>query len=94
VTDTQARQALFLPKFWTCLQSYSLRLFWGDLTSGIIVGIVALPLAIAFAIASGIHAQPLIAMEQSGLLEEFGEENVVSGIDPALTRARQLLRSP
>ena len=48
------QQPLFLPKLFSCLQSYSARLFWGDLTAGVIVGIVALPLAIAFAIASGV----------------------------------------
>src|SRR5688572_17062342 len=42
------------PKLFTTLKDYSLKLFWTDFTSGIIVGIVALPLAIAFAIASGV----------------------------------------
>lgn len=48
------QQPLFLPKLVSCLRTYSMPLFWGDLTSGVIVGIVALPLAIAFAIASGV----------------------------------------
>jgi len=47
-------QPLFFPKLLTTLKSYSLPLFWGDLSAGLIVGIVALPLAIAFAIASGV----------------------------------------
>src|SRR3989338_2546170 len=47
-------QSLFLPKLASSLQAYSLKLFWADLTAGVIVGIVALPLAIAFAIASGV----------------------------------------
>ena len=51
---TTKQQPLFLPKLWSCLGSYSPSLWWGDLTAGLIVGIVALPLAIAFAIASGV----------------------------------------
>ncbi len=47
-------EPLFLPKLFSTLQGYSLSVFWGDLAGGIIVGIVALPLAIAFAIASGV----------------------------------------
>lgn len=42
------------PKLFTTLRSYDRQQFAGDLTAGVIVGIVALPLAIAFAIASGV----------------------------------------
>ena len=45
---------LLVPKLFTTLKSYDRRQFAADLTAGIIVGIVALPLAIAFAIASGL----------------------------------------
>ena len=45
---------MFKPKLITCLKSYSLHQFHADITSGMIVGVVALPLAIAFAIASGV----------------------------------------
>ena len=45
---------MFLPELFTSLKSYSRAAFLGDLTAGLIVGIVALPLAIAFAIASGV----------------------------------------
>jgi len=46
------------PKLFTVLQSgYSREQFLADLTSGVIVGIVALPLAIAFAIASGVKPE-------------------------------------
>lgn len=44
-------------------------------------------------ILSGIHAQPLIALERSGLLEEFGQENVVARFDEALERAGQILQT-
>jgi len=48
------QQPIFLPKIISTLKSYSLSLLWGDFSAGVIVGIVALPLAIAFAIASGV----------------------------------------
>lgn len=41
----------FRPKLFTALKNYSKELFMADLMAGIIVGIVALPLAIAFGIA-------------------------------------------
>lgn len=43
---------------------------------------------------SGVHSQPLVAMEQYGLIEMIGEENVHGHIDGALNRARQLLGLP
>ena len=45
---------MLLPKIVTALSDYDREKFLGDLVAGIIVGIVALPLAIAFAIASGV----------------------------------------
>jgi SulP family sulfate permease len=45
---------VLVPKLVTTLRTYDRRQFSGDLTAGVIVGIVALPLAIAFAIASGV----------------------------------------
>jgi SulP family sulfate permease len=45
---------LLVPKLVTTLRSYTRAQFFADLTAGVIVGIVALPLAIAFAIASGV----------------------------------------
>ena len=47
----------WLPKSVLCLKSYTKRLFMADLLSGITVGLVALPLAMAFAIASGVPPQ-------------------------------------
>ena len=44
----------FQPKLLSTLKNYSKELFYKDLMAGIIVGIVALPLAIAFGIASGV----------------------------------------
>ena len=45
---------MLVPKLFTTLQDYTRAQFARDLTAGVIVGIVALPLAIAFAIASGL----------------------------------------
>lgn len=47
----------FSPKLCEVFRSYSLKRFWSDAMSGIIVGIVALPLAIAFGIASGVSPE-------------------------------------
>jgi sulfate permease, SulP family len=49
---------IFIPKLWSVLkEGYTKKKFMSDLTAGIIVGIVALPLAIAFAIASGVKPE-------------------------------------
>jgi SulP family sulfate permease len=45
---------VLVPKLVTTLKGYTRDQFAADLTAGVIVGIVALPLAIAFAIASGV----------------------------------------
>jgi SulP family sulfate permease len=51
-------QNRFVPKFWTCLkEGYTRQQVADDVLAGIIVGIVALPLAIAFAIASGVKPE-------------------------------------
>lgn len=42
-------------------------------------------------IISGIHTQPFIAMDQSGLLDEIGKENIFREFDEALERAREIL---
>ncbi|MBF0388307.1 MAG: sulfate permease [Candidatus Omnitrophica bacterium] len=45
---------MFSPKLVTCLKDYSKEKFISDCIAGFIVGVVAIPLAIAFAIASGV----------------------------------------
>jgi len=45
---------VLVPKIVTALKDYNRETFLGDLVAGLIVGVVALPLAIAFAIASGV----------------------------------------
>lgn len=45
---------MFVPKSIVCLRDYSWKQFHGDLVAGLIVGLVALPLAMAFSIACGL----------------------------------------
>jgi len=48
---------MFVPKLFVTLKGYKREQFYKDLISGIVVGIVALPLCIAFAIASGVSPE-------------------------------------
>jgi sulfate permease, SulP family len=48
---------LSLPKSILCLREYSLQKFFADVVAGLTVGLVALPLAMAFAISSGVPPQ-------------------------------------
>lgn len=61
---------IFQPKFFSVLkQGYTKQQFTKDLFAGIIVGIVALPLAIAFAVASGVSPEKgLITAVVAGII--------------------------
>ncbi len=60
---------MLYPKLFTTLKTYTRAQFFADLNAGIIVGIVALPLAIAFAIASGVSPdRGLVTAIIAGLL--------------------------
>ncbi len=48
---------IFKPKFFTVLREYSGKAFVSDLIAGVIVAIIALPLSIALAIASGVSPE-------------------------------------
>ena len=48
---------MLVPKLFTTLPNYNREQFTRDMIAGVIVGIVALPLAIAFAIASGLSPE-------------------------------------
>ncbi len=48
---------LFQPKLFTCLKDYNAQKFINDLIAGLIVAIIALPLSIALAIASGVSPE-------------------------------------
>ncbi|MCW3097413.1 MAG: sulfate transporter [Chthonomonadaceae bacterium] len=52
-----SRLPKFAPKLLLCLQGYTLQSFTADLIAGLTVGLVALPLAMAFGIASGVTPQ-------------------------------------
>ena len=53
----QIDKGTFRPKLFRCLRSYSRSDFFADLIAGVTVGLVALPLAMAFGIASGVTPQ-------------------------------------
>ncbi len=60
------------PKLFTTLKNYTLKQFLADLSAGTIVGIVALPLAIAFGIASGVTPEKgLITAIIAGFIISF-----------------------
>ena len=48
---------IFQPQFFSSLKGYSKQMFFKDVTAGIIVAIIALPLSIALAIASGVNPE-------------------------------------
>jgi len=43
---------------------------------------------------SDVHAQPVVALVQSGMQKEMGEANVLGNLDDALNRAREHLGLP
>lgn len=43
-------------------------------------------------ILSGPHTQPYFMMHQAGFFEKIGKENVVSNLDEAVIRAKELLK--
>lgn len=52
-----ATRYIFYPKILTTLKDYTLQQFWNDFCAGVVVGIVAIPLSIAFGIASGVSPE-------------------------------------
>jgi sulfate permease, SulP family len=72
---------MFKPKLLSTLKTYNKKQFTGDLIAGIIVGIVALPLAIAFAIASGVSPEKglLTAIIAGFIISVFGGSRVQIG---------------
>jgi len=57
LSQTRTRPSEFLPASILALRDYSFRTFTSDLIAGVTVGLVALPLAMAFAISSGMTPQ-------------------------------------
>lgn len=72
---------MFVPKLFSTLKDYSRAQFGKDLVSGIIVGIVALPLAIAFGIASGVSPEKglVTAIIAGFIISAFGGSRVQIG---------------
>ena len=71
----------FKPKLFSTLKTYNKKTFTADLMAGIIVGIVALPLAIAFAIASGVPPEKgiITAIIAGFIISAFGGSRVQIG---------------
>lgn len=69
---------MLLPKFFTTLKAYDQKQFLADLGAGAVVGIVAIPLAIAFAIASGVSPDRglITAIVAGVLVSVFGGSRV------------------
>ena len=75
-------QSIFKPKLFSVLRNgYSFRQLQTDSLAGVIVGIVALPLAIAFAIASGVSPEKglITAIVAGFLISFFGGSRVQIG---------------
>ncbi len=72
---------MLVPKLVTTLRGYTREQFTADLTAGVIVGIVALPLSIAFAIASGVGPERGLytAIVAGFLISAFGGSRVQIG---------------
>jgi SulP family sulfate permease len=76
-----AGRAIGRPRIVTALRTYDRRQALGDLTAGVTVGLVALPLAMAFAISSGLTPQAGIytAIVAGGLISLFGGSQLQIG---------------
>jgi sulfate permease, SulP family len=81
ITSRHAEQLVLVPKLLTTLKGYTRRQAIADATAGVIVGIVALPLAIAFAIASGVSPDRGLwtAIIAGFLISVFGGSRVQIG---------------
>jgi SulP family sulfate permease len=75
------KRRLFRPKLLECLRGYTNAQFFTDLAAGLTVGIVALPLAMAFAIASGVKPEAGIftAVIAGFIISAFGGSRVQIG---------------
>jgi len=75
-------ESVFKPKLFSVLkEGYTARQFSSDLLSGTVVGIVALPLAIAFAVASGVSPEKglITAIVAGFIISFFGGSRVQIG---------------
>ena len=58
------------------------------------VQLFQLPVETIVPLLSGVHAQPLIALERSGVLLKIGEDNALPDIHAAVKRAREIAGAP
>src|SRR5258706_11331854 len=74
-------EGLFVPKLAITLRDYNLKQFRSDVSAGLVVGLVALPLAMAFAIASGVAPERglFTAIIAGFLISVFGGSRVQIG---------------
>ena len=74
-------QKYFNPKLWYTIKHYNKEQFYADAMAGVIVGIVALPLAIAFGIASGVTPEKglITAVIAGFIISFFGGSRVQIG---------------
>lgn len=81
VAEFNSGSFVLIPQLVTTLRGYDRTHFVADLTAGLIVGIVALPLAIAFAIASGVtpEAGLITAVVAGFLISALGGSRVQIG---------------
>ena len=87
---------IFHPKILDSFKGYNRSLFTKDVLAGITVGIVALPLAMAFAIASGLKPEAGIftAIVAGGLISLLGGSRIqIGGPAGALDRKSTRLNS-
>ena len=74
---------VFQPRIIECLKNYGNQQFTADMMAGVIVGIVAIPLAIAFGIASGVG--PTEGLITAFLLFCMGSMSIIGPIEEGLT---------
>ena len=70
-----------VPKLWETLPNYTRQQFFADLIAGVTVGLVALPLAMAFAISSGVTPK-LASTRRSSLASSFRRSVVRAARSP------------
>lgn len=71
----------FRPKLFDCLPGYNLKAFGSDVSAGVTVGVIALPMAMAFAIGSGMNPEAgiITAIIAGFLTSFFGGSRVAIG---------------
>jgi len=83
--------ATWRPKLFEMLARYDRRTLAAAVVAGLTVGVAALPLAMAFRIASGVTPQAGVYTGIVGeLIEHVGAKNIVPNIQTAIERVREI----